>query len=188
VNESIRNVDDFLPIILPLRQRAIIRNEWLKERLESYLPELFAREGFDMWIVIAREYNEDPVIMSMLPEPFMYARRRTILLFTLLKDSTIERLTFARYGIGDFYKNVWDPDKEEQYTCLAREVKKRKPKKIGINISETTAFGDGLTHGEYTQLVTALGPTYSKRLVSAEKLAVGWLEHRTRTELEAYRG
>jgi Xaa-Pro aminopeptidase len=187
-HSSIRSVDELRPGILPLRQRAVARDEWLRGRLDSYLPELMAREGFDMWIVIAREYNEDPVIMSMLPEPYMYARRRTIILFTLLGDGTVERLTFARYGMGDFYKTVWDPDKEEQYTCLAREIKRRKPKKIGINVSETTAFGDGLTHGEYTQLVRALGPVYSKRLAGAERLAVGWLEHRTPAELEAYPG
>ena len=146
------------------------------------------REGFDMWVVIAREYNEDPVIMSMLPEPFMYARRRTILLFTLSKDEGVERLTFARYGMGDFYKTIWDPDKEEQYTCLARKIKKRKPKKIGINVSETSAFGDGLTHGEYTQFTRALGLKYAKRLTSAEVLAVGWLEHRSQRQLIAYPG
>ncbi|HIH88355.1 TPA: aminopeptidase P family protein [Candidatus Bathyarchaeota archaeon] len=186
VDGSVRSVDELRPSILPLRQRAVIRNDWLRDRLENYLPELMKREGLDMWVVIAREYNEDPVIMSMLPEPFMYARRRTILLFTLRKDGTVERLTFARYGMGDFYKTVWDPDKEEQYDCLAREIKRRKPTKIGINVSETTAFGDGLTHGEYTQLARALGPRYAKRLTSAEALAVGWLEHRSQKELTAY--
>ena len=187
-DDSVRNVDELKPSILPLRQRATLRNEWLRDRLESYLPELMTREGFDMWVIIAREYNEDPVLMSMLPEPFMYARRRTILLFTLLKGGGVERLTFARYGIGDFYRNVWNPDKEEQYACLAHEVKKRRPKRIGVNISETTAFGDGLTHGEYTQLCRALGSRYSKRLTSADALAVGWLEHRTQKELTAYPG
>jgi Xaa-Pro aminopeptidase len=186
--DAVRSVDEIRSAILPLRQRATIRNEWLRLRLDSYLPELMKREGFDMWVVIAREYDEDPVIMSMLPEPFMYARRRTILLFRLLRDGSVERLTFARYGMGDFYKTVWDPEKEEQYVCLAREIKKRRPKKIGIDVSETTAFGDGLTHGEYTQLTRALGPKYSKRLSSAEPLAVGWLEHRTPRELDAYPG
>jgi Xaa-Pro aminopeptidase len=188
LEDSIRSADELKPSILPLRQRAVIRNEWLRDRLDHYLPELMKREGFDMWVVIAREYNEDPVIMSMLPEPFMYARRRTILLFTQTRDGGVERLTFARYGMGDFYKTVWDPDKEEQYACLAREIKKRRPKKIGANISETTAFGDGLTHGEYTQLSRALGSRYTKRLVSAEALAVGWLEHRTQRQLDAYPG
>jgi Xaa-Pro aminopeptidase len=184
--DSVRSADELRPSILPLRQRAIIRNDWLKDRLENYLPELMKREGFDMWVIIAREYNEDPVIMSMLPEPFMYARRRTMLLFTIQKDGSVERLTFARYGMGEFYKTVWDPDKDEQYECLAREIKKRGPQKIGINVSETTAFGDGLTHGEYIQLVRALGPRYSKRLTSAEALAVGWLEHRSQKELTAH--
>ena len=187
-NDAVRSVDEIRSSILPLRQRAAIRNEWLRVRLDSYLPVLMKREDFDMWVVIAREYNEDPVIMSMLPEPFIYARRRTILLFTLHKDKTVERLTYARYGMGDFYKTVWDPDKEEQYICLAREIKKRRPKKIGIDVSETTAFGDGITHGEYNQLTRALGAKYSKRLSSAEPLAVGWLEHRTTRELDAYPG
>ena len=53
--------------ILPLRLRAEVRNGWLKQRLETILPEIMRREGLDMWIVIAREYNEDPVIMTLLP-------------------------------------------------------------------------------------------------------------------------
>jgi Xaa-Pro aminopeptidase len=186
--DSIRSVDELRPSILSLRRRAALRNEWLKERLDGYLPKLMDREGFQMWVVIAREYNEDPVIMSMLPEPFMYARRRTILLFVRKKEGGVERLTFARYGMGDFYKTVWDPDKEEQYECLAREIRKHRPEKIGINVSETSAFGDGLTHGEYTQLARALGPRYSKRLTSAEALAIGWLEHRTAKQLDTYPG
>ena len=68
--------------ILPLREQAKVRNSWLKTRLEQYLPTLMAREGFDMWLIIAQEYNEDPVIMSFLREPEMAARRRTILLFS----------------------------------------------------------------------------------------------------------
>jgi len=174
--------------ILPLRARAEVRNRWLRERLEGYLPELMKAEGFDMWIVVAREYNEDPVIMSLLPEPQMYARRRTILVFTPQKDGTVERLTISRYSLGDFYKAVWKPEEEEQYTCLAKIVRKRRPKTIGVNVSQTFAFGDGLTHSEYLQLSKALGRNYTKRCRGAERLAVGWLEHRTKAELDAYPG
>ena len=173
VRESIDEVDELRDRILPLRSRLEVRNRWLKERLDTFLPVLMKKEGFDMWIVIAREYNEDPVMMTLLPEPQMFARRRTILLFTLRKDDTIERLTVSRYGLGDFYKAMWDPEKEDQYICLARLVKKRKPKVIGINVSETFAFGDGLTHGEYGQLARALGPRYVKHFKGAERLAVG---------------
>src|SRR5438132_1048006 len=134
--------------ILPLRAQLEVRNRWLQERLDSLLPELMQREGFDMWIVGAREYNEDPVIMTLLPEPSMAARRRTILVFSRMADGTVERLTLDRYGFGVFYERAWDPDAEDQYGCLARIVRERDPQTIGINVSETFAFGDGLSHNE----------------------------------------
>ena len=55
--------------ILPLRDRMTVYNGWLKKRLETMLPGFMDETGIDMWLVIAREYNEDPVIMSLLPEP-----------------------------------------------------------------------------------------------------------------------
>jgi len=76
--EALSFADAFRDKILPLRERANVRNAWLKQRLDEVLPELMAREGFDIWIVAAREYNEDPVIMTLVPEPAMSARRRTI--------------------------------------------------------------------------------------------------------------
>ncbi len=170
--------------ILPLRERMNVYNDWLKKRLEKLLPGFMDETGIDMWVVIAREYNEDPVIMSLLPEPNLYARRRTILVFHR-KPEGVERLAVYRYGFGDFYSGIWDPDKEEQYECLARLIRERNPEKIGINVSNTFAFGDGLTHGEYTMLVDALGE-YSERLVSAETLCIRWLETRSVEELETY--
>ena len=73
--------DSLAQKILPLRERMRVYNEWLMKRLETMLPRFMDETGIDMWVVIAREYNEDPVIMSLLPEPNLYARRRTILLF-----------------------------------------------------------------------------------------------------------
>jgi len=170
--------------ILPLRKRMEVYNGWLRRRLESLLPVLMDECGIELWIVSAREYNEDPVIMSLLPEPNLYARRRTILILHRTPQG-VERLAVSRYGFGDFYEGVWDPEKEEQYECLARIIKERDPAKIGINVSNTFAFGDGLTHGEYTLLVDALGE-YSDRLVSAETLCIRWLETRCKEELETY--
>jgi Xaa-Pro aminopeptidase len=161
-----------------------VYNGWLRKRLETLLPRLMDECGIDMWLIIAREYNEDPVIMSLLPEPNLYARRRTILLLHRRPDK-VDRLAVYRYGFGDFYEGVWDPEKEDQYECLARIIRERNPKSIGVNVSETWAFGDGLTHGEYTQLVDALGDL-SQRLTSAETLCVRWLETRIPEELETY--
>ena len=174
--------------ILPLRAQMDVRNRWLKERLETVLPEVMQREGVDMWIVAAREYNEDPVIMTLLPEPSMAARRRTILVFAQQPDGSVARLTLDRYGFGDFYQSSWNPDSEEQYTCLGRIVRERDPHTIGINTSDTFAFSDGLTHNEYLQLAAAIGDDYMDRVASAEKVTVGWLERRTQSELIVYPG
>jgi Xaa-Pro aminopeptidase len=174
--------------ILPLRARADARNRWLKERLDTVLPEIMKREGFDMWLVIAREYNEDPVIMTLLPEPAMAARRRTILVFTLKPDNTVERLTVSRYGQPGFYEVGWTPENESQHECLARIIRERDPKSIGINISEESAFGDGLSHNEFVELEAALGEALMARVKSAERLCIGWLERRIQPELDVYPG
>lgn len=176
--------ESYRPRILPLRERMTVYNGWLRRRLDTLLPALMDECGIEMWLIIAREYNEDPVIMSLLPEPNLYARRRTILVLHRLPDK-VERLAVYRYGFGDFYEGVWDPEKEDQYECLARIIRERDPKNIGINVGNTWAFGDGLTHGEYTLLVDSL-KDLTDRLVSAEKLCVRWLETRIKEELEMY--
>ncbi len=182
------SADAYRDKILPLRARAEVRNAWLAQRLDEVLPEVMRREGFDAWIVAAREYNEDPVIMTMLPEPAMAARRRTILLFHLQADGRLERLTLDRYGHGEYYTAAWDPEQEGQYECLARLIRERDPQTIGLNVSETSAFSDGLTHNEYNNLVAALGESYAGRIKGAERVTVGWLERRIEPELIVYPG
>ena len=174
------------PEILPLRQQAQITDNWLKIRLDTLIPELMEREGFDMWIIACREYNEDPVVMTMIPATSMSARRRTILIFAKQADGSIECLTLSRYGYDGFYEPVWNPDEEDQHECLARIIKERDPQTIGINTSKNFAFGNGLSHVEYQLITGAIGEAYTSRLKSAERLCVGWLERRIPDEIMAY--
>ena len=188
--EGSGRASDFSGKILPLRQQAAITNGWLQERLETVLPQIMEREEVDMWIVMAREYNEDPVIMTLLPSPMMTARRRTILVFFRREDGTVERLLLARAGLGVYglYQDEWRRGQEEQWEALQRVVKERDPKTIAINTSEVFAFADGLTHNERQYLVDALGPDYAQRTVTKDGVAVGWLEKRTPQEITAYSG
>ncbi len=174
--------------ILPLREQARIVNAWLRERLETILPRIMEREGLEAWIVVAREYNEDPVSLTLVPEPAMAARRRTILVFHLAEPGRVERFTLDRYSPGDLYQAAWKPEEEDQWECLSRLIRELNPSTIGINVSETFAFGDGLTHSEHGRLIEALGPEYASRTRSAEGLAVGWLETRIPSEMEVYHG
>jgi Xaa-Pro aminopeptidase len=163
-------------------------NEWLKWRLDNTIPMLMKREGIDMWLIINREYNEDPVYLTLVPEPTMYARRTSILIFhDRGEEMGVERLSGSPFGPGDLYKATWTDKKKKQFVSLTEVIKKRNPKKIGINTSPTWAFGDGLTASLKKKLETALGPEYSSRFVSAERLCVGWLETRSPQELSVYR-
>ncbi|MFQ6108152.1 MAG: M24 family metallopeptidase [Candidatus Aminicenantales bacterium] len=175
-----------MPAVLNMKERAAVVDEWLRIRLEKVLPEIMRRENLDMWIIICREYNEDPVYLSLVPFTSLSARRLTMLVFYDRGREGVERLAVSRYGIGNFYKTVWEPEKMDQWECLARVVKEREPQRIGINESETFAFGDGISASLKKKLMDALGPEYTSRLHSAENLAVRWLETRIPEELEVY--
>jgi hypothetical protein len=176
-----------MPVILPLREQARVVDAWLEARMASVIPEIMRREGVDVWIIAAREYNEDPVIETMLPATWMAARRRTVL---MLHDrgsgQPVERLAVARYDIGPFPR-AWDPERQpDQWGRVAELIAERDPDRIAVNRSETFALADGLTGTEYDQLMAALPPMYRDRVVPAERLAIGWLETRTTQEMEVY--
>jgi len=175
------------PAVLSLKEQAALHDGWLSVRLNTLLPELMRREKIDMWLVICEEYNEDPVYLSLVPFASLSARRLSLLVFfDRGGDKGVERFSVSRYGIRDLYPTIWKANQEDQWQALARAVKERDPKRIGINEAEVFAFGDGLSASKKKLLVQALGPEYAKRLVGAERLAVGWLERRLPAELEVY--
>ncbi|HPW18782.1 MAG TPA: M24 family metallopeptidase [Candidatus Aminicenantes bacterium] len=175
------------PAVLSLEEQARVCDGWLRERLTVLLPELMRRERIDMWLVVCEEYNEDPVYLSLVPFASLSARRLTMLvMFDRGGEKGVERFSVNRYGLGDLFPTVWKAGEEDQWRTLAEAVRARDPKRIGIDESDVFAFGDGLSASKKARLVQALGPEYAKRLVSAERLAVGWLERRLPAEIEAY--
>ncbi len=170
-----------------MKERAEVMDELLKDRIQALLPDLMERTGIDMWVVVSREYNEDPVIKTLLPATWHAARRRTILVMHQTEKGTVETLAVARYDVGEMFKRGWDPESEpDQWERLAEIIKEINPQNIGINISETWGHADGLVVTDYEEMKAAIGKKYSKRLVSAEQLAVGWLETRTPKEMNIY--
>ena len=173
-------------VILPERDRARVIDELLEDRFTNLLPQLMRREGLDMWIIISREYNEDPVLRTMLPSTWLSARRRTIIVF-YDNGTDIEKLAIARYDVGNLLKGAWDIDvRPNQWDALVNVIQQRKPKKIGLNTSANYAHADGLSFTEHQELLGKLPADYQKRIVSAEKVAVGWLETRTEKEMALY--
>lgn len=174
--------------ILPERERARVVDEILEDRFNNLLPQLMRREGIDMWIIISREYNEDPVMKTMLPSTWLSARRRTIMVFyDAGGDKPLEKLAIARYDVGNLLKGEWDINVQpNQWLALSKVIDDRNPKKIALNFSKDYGHSDGLTFTEHKEFMTALSEKQKAKIVSADRLAVAWLETRSEKEAAIY--
>lgn len=178
-----------------LREQAEIQQQWLKLRLERVLPRLMRKHGVAMWLVICREYNEDPVFFSLVSPTVFAARRRTIyVFFDRGEEKGIERLALGGGSNGGLYSVYRDPEVEGreiygegQWVLLKKLIEERKPSTIAVNISHTHAFSDGLSAGEREKLESTLGLEYSKRIVRAENLALEYIGMRLPEMLPVYR-
>ena len=176
------------PKILSMRERAEVIDSVLAGRVQSVLPGIMRRSDIDMWLIISREYNEDPVIRTFLPSTWHAARRTTILLiYDSAEGQPLETLAVSRYAVGDTFKKAWDREQDgEQWQHLGKLIAERQPKKIAVNTSDNFALADGISHTEYGKLMEVLTPELQARVVSAENIAIGWLETRSAEEMQIY--
>lgn len=178
-----------------LREQAEIQQGWLKLRLERVLPKLMRKHGVQMWLVICREYNEDPVFFSLVSPTVFAARRRTIyVFFDRGEERGVERLALGGGSNGGLYTVYRDPDVENreiygegQWALLRKLIDERKPATIAINVSHTHAFSDGLSAGEREKLESALSPDTLRRFVRAENLPLEYVSLRLPEMLPTYR-
>ena len=174
--------------VLSLKERARVIEEIQKDRFDNLLPKLMEETGIDMWVIITREYNEDPVIKTLLPPTWLNARRRTILAFHYDKKSKdLEKVAIARYSFGKNIPSIWNKEEEpNQMKALAKFIEEKNPEKIGLNFSDHFALADGIVKTDYELFLDNLPSKLSKRVVSAEELAIRWIETRTEKEMIIY--
>ena len=185
-----------------LRDQAVVRQQWLTQRMESVLPALMRKYGVDMWVIPMREYNEDPVFSSIVSPTTFAARRRTIyVFFDRGAEAGVERLALGGSSQGGVYTavrsqravqgNVLGANQAElwgdqQWLVLKDVIEQRKPTRIAIDMSRTWAFADGLSAGEYEGMRDALGEPWSSRFVPAEGMAVDLIAARLPDEVRMY--
>ncbi|MFY2764702.1 M24 family metallopeptidase [Arenimonas sp. MALMAid1274] len=173
--------------VLAPRERVAVENRILAERFETLLPRLMAETRIDLWLVLSREYAEDPVYFTLVPQPSHAARRTTLLAFHRKADGSVDRLVVNRYPLGEPYTSVWSGgDLDAQWKALGKLIADRDPQRIGINTSRQWPVADGLSHALHQRLVEVLPEGYASRLVSAEDLVVRWIETRSATEKAVY--
>ena len=173
--------------ILTHRQQAVLIRGFIEKRFDTLLPRLMREAGIDMWVIVSREYNDDPVFRSMAPMTTYSSRRRTILVFSDPgAGKPVERLSVGRFDYDGLFKVAATPN-DGQWEGLRKLVAERNPKVIGINTSETFNHADGITANEKDNLMKALGPEFAPRVKSAERLAVNWLDVKLPEEADIYR-
>lgn len=168
-----------------LRAAAARHDRILERRLDELIPALMRRAGFDAWVIAAREYNEDPVLQTMLPSTWLStARRRTILVF-LDRGDRVDRVTVGRYAIGEAFPSAWEPEQQpDQWRRVAEILAEANPARIGVNSSTVFPLADGLSSSEAAEFTEALSSSLEARVVPADALAIGWLETRLDEEVE----
>lgn len=176
-----------------LREQAALQQDWLRKRLDGFLPALMREHGIDMWVVPMREYNEDPVFVAITAPETFAARRRTIYVFfdkcaaagEAPGPACVERIALGgssqggvfearrstRAAAGDVGRGrqaeLWG---DEQWQALVAVIEERDPRVIGIDRSTVFAFSDGLSSGELEGMSRALGDKWTARLRNAERL------------------
>lgn len=174
--------------VLPVKEQSRIIDEILSDRLNNLLPTLMEKNQIDMWVIVSREYNEDPIIKTMLPSTWLNARRRTILVFYHNPSEKVyKKLAIARYNVGDAIEAQWDMNKfPDQWDALNNIIEQYNPEKIALNTSKYFGLADGIDHTDYQELTQKLSSENKKKVISAENLAITWLETRTPREMEFY--
>lgn len=170
--------------ILSIKDQYALFDEVLKERIQTVMPKVLRDCGVDAWLVLCREYNEDPVFKTITPMLVKNASRVSCFLFSQPQGGEFEAVSLSRPNprLAPFYTQAYSPKEETQWEAIQKAVESRGLQKIAVNVSEDCAQSDGLTK----YLWDKLSPLLGDRLVPDEQVAVRWLETRTKRELQIY--
>jgi len=172
---------------MPVRQRADVVLQALKERLETVLPAAMRETGLDMWLVLCQEDNLDPVFTTMIPMDTWCPILQMLVFCDRGPELGVERINLSMTNTGTLYDRPWTGrETAEQWALLAKIIAERDPQRIGINTGAIQWAAGGLTHNLYTQLLETLPPGFESRLTSAEPLVTIWLSVLTSFELQLF--
>ncbi|MEQ8417467.1 MAG: M24 family metallopeptidase [Imperialibacter sp.] len=156
-------------------------NQVRNDKFDLVLPEAMRENNIDMWIIMNREGNFDPLYPDMGEG---YVGSVGYYIFTDRGGDRIER---AALGIDGY---LLEEGGAYDYFGSASELKAfveaRDPKKIGLNMSKNIGGADGLSHSGYLELAEVLGKNYEQRFVSAEKLVSDFRSRRVASEIAIY--
>ena len=162
-----------------------------KEKLELILPGALRDNNVDMWIHVTRAGDQDPMFRE-------FGSTSGYMIFTDLGDR-IERASFSSgfggagaldfdiYGSRALSRAITGYDYNTQefsvYDEITQYVAERDPKTIAVNFSDWLAIADGISYTQYLKLEKILGPKYSERIISAERVITDYRSRRILREV-----
>jgi ketosteroid isomerase-like protein len=173
----------------PALRRLMIEWEVKLEKMLLHLQPAMQRAGVDMWIIMSREFNVDPMLQMFGDYGISgwYGHRNAYIFHDPGDGAELERVLIGTHQSGrmrEFFPTIIGYGQEGLKPHLAAYVRERDPRRIAINRSRTVAMADGITVEMLAFLDDAIGPEYASRLVSAQDLIFDYIGHRTPGELE----
>ncbi|HZY94608.1 MAG TPA: M24 family metallopeptidase [Candidatus Bathyarchaeia archaeon] len=146
-----------------------LRMDFLRKKLR-FVRQTMEQQQIDMWITFSRGGNEDPMVHDLRSADLTW-RSAAIIGQDGSKTAIVGNLDVEAVEQSRFYDEVYGYGSEGAVPKLRQHVRRKRPGKIAVNTSYDEGAADGLTSGMAQYLKKALG-SYSKRLVSAEDLAI----------------
>jgi len=143
--------------------------QFLRKKLKFVLRTM-EEQGIDLWITFSRENNEDPLAQDLRFTDLNW-RSAAIIDKNGRKTAIVGSLESETVEQRKFYDDVIGYGSEGVAPKLREFVRKKKPRKIGVNTSFDEGAADGLSSGMEKYLRGAL-KDYGRSLVSAEDLAI----------------
>jgi Xaa-Pro aminopeptidase len=161
------------------------------DKLDKALLPAMRNHNIDMWIVLDRENNDDPLHAELGGG---FSGVRAAFVFFDNGSDTPEKIYYGSHTqpANSVVAQVYDETLYYGYSAegltphLRKLVHARNPKRIGVNTSATLPDADGLTVGLSDFLIDAIGDEYARRIVSAELVVRDFRLNRTALETAAY--
>ncbi|RME36277.1 MAG: aminopeptidase P family protein [Thermoflexia bacterium] len=159
----------------------------VREKLDQAV-QILREKDLDLWITFVRETTQvkDPSLDLILGLNLTWQS-------ALMVSRTGERIAIVgRYDVDNVrivggYTTVIGYDQSIREPLL-EQIERLRPRRIGLNFSESDPAADGLTHGMFRVIAGILaGTEYSLRIVSAEEVIAALRGRKTPAEVDRIR-
>lgn len=158
-----------------------------KERISTLLPQAMEAVGVDLWLVICRENNNDPIADHIGGEN---AGGTAVFLF-YKNEAGFHSRVYSPVGEAtaldelDIHDEVIPVERGRSAIDEAvMFIRGNEFNTIAVNSSENNAQADGLSYTQRVELEEKLGQELSEKLISSEELIYEWLSVKLDKEVE----